>query len=242
MWYYLLIILIAAIGILFTPKLMAQVNKGTDKKKIISSKENFEIKNDSIQPLFSKAQIEEKLKYLAETPPPTNLSWGAMCYRVAILPDTISYICPVCGERTAYSCGTEWMWETTTKQSYYFNNSNSKNIINAEKTRFLQGELNSCRREIQKVKGVNIFLDESEFCKHCSPFVKNPTLYLLVNIGGESDTTKISNVSYEDIQLIRRFLNGELVFEGDFGIETPLVNHIERIKELLGLKNEIKND
>jgi len=217
---------------------MAQSNKGVDKNKTVSSNEVVEITNDTIRPLFSKAQIEEKLKILAETPPPTFNYFGAMCYATFRPPDKVSYICPICGEKTVYSCAidNEWLHETTSKQTYHFNEP-KKNIINAEQRGFIQRELNRCRREIQKVKGINVYLDESEFCKHCSPSVKNPVLYLIVNISGESDSIKTRMDNYIDIQLIQEFLNGDLIHKDITGKEMePLVTHIDRIKKLLGIK------
>ena len=100
MWY-LAVILLLTFGFVFTNKLSAQTKKNS--KNEIKSKEKLEIVNDTIKPLYSKEQIEEKLKYLAETPPPSDLSFGAMCYSIAISStDSFTYICPICGERTIY--------------------------------------------------------------------------------------------------------------------------------------------
>jgi hypothetical protein len=108
--------------------------------------------------------------------------------------------------------------------------------ISQNRISFIKYELTAIQREIQKVKGINISLDESEFCKHCSPFVEEPTLYLSINIGGESDTTKISDFDYMDVRLIHEFLAGSRVHEDGRGNEYPLIDYIERIKELLGIK------
>jgi hypothetical protein len=200
---------------------VAQSNKGTEKKKIVSSDGTVEVGNDSIQPLFSKTQIEEKLKHLAKTPPPTELAFGAMCYSSSYCIGTISYICPICGGKTNYS-DKEKRTRKHNEETFYD----------------VCKRINACRREIQKVKGINISLNESEFCKHCSPYTTNPTLYLLVNISGESKTIKIPDVSWTDIRLIQEFLSGSLVHKGYRNDEFLLVNYIERIKELLGIKEE----
>jgi predicted RNA-binding Zn-ribbon protein involved in translation (DUF1610 family)/uncharacterized protein YneF (UPF0154 family) len=173
--------------------------------------------NDTIKAMFSKKQIEKKLKHLAETPAPTNLSFGAMCYEmVAVDYDTHEYICPICGEKTVY-----------------------KKNKNKEKFNYISGviwEISACRREIEKVNGINIKLDEKQFCSHCSPKTERPELFLLVNIKGQNDTTKISNFSSMDIRILKEFLDDKLVHKTDYDSELPLVDNIERIKELLGIK------
>ena len=238
MWY-LSIILIVIIGLLFTPKLLAQSNKGTEKRKTVPANGTVAIQTDTIQPLFSKTQIEEKLKRLAETPPPTNLSWGAMCYRsVSYFDAAVSYICPICGAKTLY--GRPFLDIGEKKFTPDYSTGELKPVIFEERSYDSYGKanINACRREIQKIKGIKVALDESEFCKHCSPYTTNPILYLLVNIGGESKTVKIPNVSWTDIRLIQEFLSGSLVHKGGNESETPLINYIARIKELLGVKEE----
>ena len=216
MWY-LAVILVLAFGFIFTNKLSAQTKKNS--KNEIKSKEKLEIVNDTIKPLYSKEQIEEKLKYLAETPPPSDLSFGAMCYSIAISStDRFTYICPICGERTIYKKNKikdkDW-WSVKW---------------------VLESGLTSCRREVDKVSGINIQLDESQFCGHCSPNVKKPELCLLVNVGGESDTSKVCDINYLDIRKIQEFLNGELIhITGNEG-EVPLVDDIEWFKQLFSVE------
>jgi hypothetical protein len=225
MWY-LIVIIILTFGFIFTNKISAQTKDKLNKNKEIKSKEKLKIVNDSIKPLYSKEQIEEKLKHLAETTPPTDLSFGAMCYSIAISStDKFTYICPICGERTIYKkskLDNEDWW-------------NVKWI--------LESGLSSCRREVEKISGINIQLDESQFCGHCSPNIKKPELCLLVNIGGESDTSKVCNINYLDIRKIQEFLNGELIHKTGNDGEVPLVNDIEWFKQLFGFELKvIKNE
>lgn len=178
---------------------------------------SLDTKDDTIKGMFSKKQIDQKLKRLSETPAPTNLSFGAMCYEmVAVDTKNHEYVCPLCGEKTVYK-------------------------KDKDKTRFfyidgLLWNLEACRKEIQTVRGINIKLDEKQFCSHCSPKIERPELYLLVNIAGQSDTTRISAISFTDIQLIREFLEDKLIHRTDNDGETPLIENIARIKELLGIK------
>jgi hypothetical protein len=220
MWY-LIFIGFAILGVLFAPKVMAQNNKtentSNDNKKQINPTDSI-APSDTIVLLYSKAQIEEKLKKLATTPPPTELSFGAMCYDITAFnePKGSTYICPICGEKTHYK-------KSKLKDNWW----------NIYKT--LEWGLPSCRRELAKVKGVNIWLDESQFCKHCSKDIEKPTLCLKVNIGGESDTTKTCEIDYEDLIVLQEFLNGSLKHKGSRDAEYPLVDSIDRIKKLLGI-------
>jgi hypothetical protein len=215
MWYFIIIGCLL-FGMLFTAKLKCQnPNKNSENNNSISINNPLN-SNDTIKGMFSRKQIDEKLKHLAETPAPTKLSFGAECYKMAFKDYSVyEYVCPVCGEKTIYKKGT-----------------NSERSVLIEN---LENNLNSCRNEIEKVHGLNIKLDESQFCKHCSPNTENPQLCLLVNIGGQSYTTRVCNIENKDIQLIYEFLNDKLVHTGEQDEETPLVNNIDRIKKLLGL-------
>lgn len=215
MWY----IIIAGcllIGVYFTTRLRS-CNTSNQSENSNISLNSADIANDTIKGMFSKKQIDQKLKRLAETDPPKELSFGAMCYKVAFENfNVFEYICPTCGEKTVYKRGK--------------NNEESWIIENLEKN------LNLCRSGIGKIKGINIKLDESLLCKHCSPDTDSPSLCLWVNISGQSDTTKVCNVNSKDIQILGEFLNDKLLHSGSRDEETPLVNNLARIKELLGMK------
>lgn len=217
MWYFLTAIVLL-IGIIFSSGLMSCNTKAPSEKNLNTNLGSFSGTNDTIKAMFSKKQIDEKLKHLAETPAPTKLSFGAECYKMAYTDHSIyEYICPECGEKTVYS--------------------KKKNPEKAYFIQHIEKDINLCRREVQKVSGINIKLDESQFCKHCRPQKDDPVMCLLVNIAGQSETTKVCNIDSKDIQLIQEFLSDKLVHTGEQDEETPLVNNIVRIKELLGIKN-----
>lgn len=160
---------------------------------------------------FTKKQIEQKLEELSKAPVPKNLSMGAMCYEMMMPPDTASYICPDCSTRTLYKRDFENFW-------------------------YVQGEIIDCRRELEKVKGINVKLDESEFCKRCRPEVTNPDLILLLNIEDTGDTLKTVNIRSNDIRVLGEFLSGSNIHKTFNDGEAPLVNYKKRIIEILGLK------
>lgn len=155
---------------------------------------------------FTKKQIEEKLEILATTKIPKDFGHGAMCYSISSNTWDIYYICPECGHKTVY------MKETRT------------DIFEAK----------AIRNTVKEIEGVHVSFDEKELCRYCSPKVKKPSTYLYINISGEKDSIAIKNPEFRDVQLLDEFLAGSLLHV-DMDPE-PLINYIDRIKELFGLK------
>ena len=85
---------------------------------------------------------------------------------------------------------------------------------------------------------MDIKLDESQFCKHCSPDVKEPVLGLVVTFEGSDQPHCVWNVTHEDVKLVHEFLSGSKTHKDLQDNETPLKNHIKRLKELLGIEIE----
>jgi hypothetical protein len=167
--------------------------------------------NDSIMSAYTKAEIEKKLKKLSESPAPKNLSMGAMCYEMAALPDRAEYICPVCGEKTIYT---------------------------DQYRSFVYSELQECRSYVEAIRGINAKLDESQFCKKCSPDVTDPELCLITQLEGENTPYKCCGIYSTDLQVISEFLNGKDVHSLFNEREEPLKDYVSRIEELLGVKIE----
>ena len=215
--------LLMVIIVFLTPRLAAQSDSGSDTAAFF----------------FSKKQIVEKLKRLKETPPPPKKSWRVMINYVWPISNTVEYVCSICSKKTFYSCGNSgenWLYvREDNRDNPYVREVSEKQF------RYIRQGLRCTGHEyeIQKIKGINVSLDRSELCMHCFPSIKKPTLYLLVNINGETDTIRTPNVSYEDIRLLQELLNDSLVRK-EIGSETPLVKYIKRLKELLGIKEEIK--
>ena len=254
----LFIILIALLSPLFTPKLTAQDHIEPrfilTMPQILSSTkiDKDTIEKDTIHPLFylsfSKEQIVEKLKKLPENPTGYWSYWIYGCWD----PLSISYICPKCGTKTHYN-EPYWEWvRRLGEEKFIWNNSgyfepdffglDSKNKVYEYII-----QIKTFRAEVQKIESVHIALDESEFCKNCSPFTKNPILYLLTNIAGEADTIKTPNITWLDIRLLQELLNGNITHK-EKSFSTPVsfsdavkgIEYRERLKELLGIKDEIK--
>ena len=168
-----------------------------------------------------RSDVRKRLLKLSEGRPPHDLSMGAMCYEMAAPPDRMEYICPKCGEKTLYASGKE---------------DDSARLYRG--MGFLHWDLPACRRIVEQIKGIQVQLDESQFCARCSPDVETPVLVLVVRYEVEKEPHRVEGVKLEDLQLLSEFLSGSTKHEGDFGIETPLKDHLERLEQLLGVKLE----
>jgi hypothetical protein len=175
---------------------------------------------------LDRGEIRGMLKKLADTPPPKKMSQGAMCYSSAIPPKTATYVCPKCGERTLYD-----------------ESSKTPPLDRAEHgvAKFVEWSVPACRRkldEIRKLAGNTITLDESQFCRKCSPKASSPKLVLHVSYKGEKNTFDVDGIKYEDLLILKDLLAGKLLTEGDQGREYPLKDKLPRLQELLGVKLE----
>lgn len=161
---------------------------------------------------ISRADIQQKLQKLWATPTPKELKPGATCYMVALPPKRAEYVCPTCGEKTLYTDAA---------------------------TRTVDWDLQTARRTLtglQKLAEQSISLDESQFCRKCSPDVKVPKLVLRINYEAGQPHTFVGVIP-TDLQLLEEFFAGKLVHDTGPHGETPLRNQIPRIQELLGVKS-----
>lgn len=172
------------------------------------------MQEDSMNRRPDREEIALRLRKLAESPSPSELDMGAMCYDMAEPPDRIDYVCPVCGEKTLYS------FESDERIADMF---------------MLQFELNECRRITHNLIGLDAELDETEFCMRCRPEVTEPVLVLKVRYPEGGDAVETRGVSKSDLQLLRAFIKGSDRIAGDTGRESPLQDHMKRLRELLGI-------
>jgi hypothetical protein len=89
---------------------------------------------------------------------------------------------------------------------------------------------------VKEIKGLAVTIDESEFCRKCSPAVMSPVVILITRYPDHKDEYRAKGVNSEDLVLIREFLEGSDRHKGAQDIETPLKNHLPRLRELLGIK------
>ena len=155
----------------------------------------------------SDGDIDAMLEALEnrEAPEPTM---GAMCYAPMMLPDTVEYICPVCGEKTLYGSDDTW---------------------------FLSYGIGTCREDAAFIDGsemLDAVLDETEYCGSCSPGHEDPAMRLTIRYADGTEVT--SEVTQFDLTILRGFLSGELFYVTSNDGTQPLQPHASRIRELLG--------
>lgn len=172
-----------------------------------------------------REDIKQRLQKLADSKAPVLNKMGAMCYEMAGPPETVQYICPKCGEKTHYTLGKDG----EEGSDWHVNN-------------FIEYELEPCRRAIKAIKGLDIRLDELQFCRKCSPDVKSPKLAIVITYEGEKEPHRVEGISRNDIQLIAEFLSGSNKHTDEYDCETPLKNHAKRLSELLGVEVKIDRE
>jgi hypothetical protein len=161
---------------------------------------------------LTRAEIEARLRKLAESPPPKKLEMGAMCYKMAAPPERVEYVCPACGHRTLYVESESVPWP----------------VMQA-----VRGGIEACRRQVVDLGGIRFTLDEHAFCRKCAPGVKEPALVLVFRLEGEPADRRFSGVTPDDLKLLREFLTGKDRHQGDNDAETPLRDHVDRLREIL---------
>ena len=162
-------------------------------------------KNDSAIDQLQRIDLNSKLEQLPEIPAAKDRPVSAMCYDTASPLDRVQYICPACGEMTLY------------------NSTFGDNI----------SELSTYRQLVKKITKMDVRLDESQFCKKCSPNIKNPQYCLLVKDVKSNKTHKTCNITENDILLIYEYSEGIKEHNNGY-IKAPLKNYEDRLEELLG--------
>ncbi|MGD0094416.1 MAG: hypothetical protein ABSE73_31295, partial [Planctomycetota bacterium] len=106
---------------------------------------------------------------LTETPK-KKVPRNACCYKMSAPPTTFDYLCPRCGERTLYALPP--------------NASEKERAAVVDATFVLNVQLEGCRRALAAIRDLPVELDESQFCRKCSPAVEKPELVLVVRRPG----------------------------------------------------------
>jgi len=140
---------------------------------------------------------------------------------VMMPPQSADYICPRCGERTLYQ-------ESTEKHR----NQGIALVVNHE--------IPECRREyaeLRKIAGEAVTLDESQFCRKCSPDITEPKLLFHI-IYEDGKPRDIPNIHAEDLRILREFLAGGLIHQQANDSQSALKQSLPRLQQLLGVEPE----
>jgi len=164
---------------------------------------------DTSKTYNTRSEIEEQLQNLSKKKVIIEETISAMCYEIAAPPSRAEYCCPQCGEKTLYT------------QDY---------------APFVLQELPACRSIYKSLTQLKAELDESQFCRKCSPNVEKPELCLITHYKDENSSHKYCNLTSNDLSLVSAFLNGQDIHESDYGEKAPLKDYIPRIESILGVK------
>lgn len=158
-----------------------------------------------------KLDVDRLLKRLAEKPVPTNLSFGAMCYDMAMPPERTEYVCPACGTKTIHSVKRSGGWDNPAISVKYY------------------------RTYIEQLRklGLDVKLDESSLCSKCQKEGES-TLFLEVSINKR--VVRNALVDINDLRKLIAFVQGNLVWKGEQDREFPLKPELPRIRKLLGVE------
>jgi len=162
---------------------------------------------------LTRAEVSRRLEQLNQSKTPTELKVGAMCYAPRMLPGVIEYVCPACGQKTAFSA--------------------SSGLDIPQLSSVIPG-LPGSRALVKQITAVTLVLDESELCRKCSPKVVSPHVWLVVKYPGQKPY-RVKDVTLDDLRLIDEFLSGKEKHRTFNDGESPLKNHLPRLKELLGV-------
>ena len=164
---------------------------------------------DTIKGKLSKSLIKEMLQQLAKSEAPTELSFGAMCYEMAMRPSNAHYTCPVCGTKTLYT------------QTY---------------ADFVEGVIPYCRSLIDSISYLDIKLDETQFCKKCGHGKKDPSLCITIKYPDDTLQHSVCNIDGDDLKLMNEFIRGKDKHKGERDSEIPMKSQLERLKVLFDIK------
>jgi hypothetical protein len=162
-----------------------------------------------------RGELEQRLKALSESQGPPPNHQGASCYAPRALPERADYVCPKDGTKTQYGY---------------------------QQAELVRNELPGMRtilKEIEALKpAFTVKLEESEFCKKCSPKVKEPAATLVVGYpdaqGGKLIEVRTRGVGVTDLRIIQEFLAGSDKHQAGGPDTVPLKTFVPRLRELLG--------
>jgi len=72
--------------------------------------------------------------------------------------------------------------------------------------KYTEREIQACRILVKRLKGLDATLDESEFCRKCSPEIDIPTLKLIIRYKNENDTHIAKYIGQGNLTILVDFL------------------------------------
>ena len=157
---------------------------------------------------LTRADVRVRLRELAESPSPGNLSSGG-CLYPSMPPDTVFYVCPRCKKKTPHiDSSIKW---------------------------FIWDKLRPSRSLVSAVTNLFVALNERGFCGNCRSRIPNPELCLEVRCRGESEVHRTCGISRHEVTLLTEFLRGERKHTERTGRQTSLKFYLRVLEGLLGV-------
>jgi hypothetical protein len=211
---YILFIIFVVMVLLFSGNRSSSRSSEGNSSTLAASSVQAAGINPPVTSMLTREEVQNRLMKLSKSPPPADLKMGATCYRVAIPPNRGEFVCAKCGERTLYS-------------------SDSKD--GRTNGWLISSELPECRRRLKEIRGLDLKLDETEFCKKCSPSSKSPQLILITKYRGDDQVHRFKGISSEDLTVLKEFLDGSDRHLSRTDTETPLSGYSARLSKILDL-------
>lgn len=205
MWHIIILIVVSVVFVLGITGCFTKNSNGTSAYTDSTATSTF----DTIKGPVSKSEIRERLIELSKSIGPARLNQGAMCYEMSAPPNRYEYVCPKCGEKTLYTSDHS-LAETAS-------------------------EIENYRQSVSGMNGLDITLDESQFCKKCSPDIKNPALYINIKYVDDAQVHKVCCVTQTDFSLMYEFLCGSKVHRLFNETEVPLKDYLDRLQTLFDI-------
>lgn len=96
-------------------------------------------------------------------------------------------------------------------------------------------DLVNCRRVVKEITNPKVELDESQFCKKCSPAQAKPQLGLVIHYPDQSEPHRVWGVSLDDLRLLQEFFAGKDRHVTDNDQEVAMKDCKARLEKLLGV-------
>jgi hypothetical protein len=166
-----------------------------------------------------RAALAARLRELAKRPAPTLPGpVAAACYGGAPSAEAIvEYVCPICNNRTLYPrLGADTPELPERERAVLVE------VARIDETRRLADQA-------ARLSNEGVALDETPYCKHCSPTTPTPWLTLVVALAGETPR-RVEVVTRDDAAALLEFLKGE-------GARRPAPGTVadQRLARLLGV-------
>ncbi|MCK4999391.1 MAG: hypothetical protein KAS23_07645 [Anaerohalosphaera sp.] len=252
MQYLIIIAVVVLLSCLFS----GCRQQGGERSATVNDQAQAEVEAEKLPQLdrlITRDQLQDRLEELAGLGDLSPFVVGAMCYHPAMPPSRTEYVCPECGEKTIYaydedmSSGMEEAINANVNESRetliaaFRDSYNPEEFMKQHKMLLLVDmQLEQCRAMVKEIKGVSITLDESQFCGNCRGEVEEPALGIVVTYAGSDEYHNCKRVCYEDIVLIKEFLDGSISYVGMGGEAHFIGDHIDRLEQLLGVTLEKK--